>query len=277
MKSPSKRGLNDDSTEGADIAVELIDVEKSFDGQAVHKGVNLQVPTGKTTVITGGSGQGKSVILKMMLGLIRPDRGQVLVFGQDMAKANRKQMRALREQFGVLFQSVALFDSMTIFDNVALLLRERTTASEQEIRQRVNEKLAMMDLEGVNDKFPAQLSGGMVKRAGLARALILEPQIVFFDEPTTGLDAKRSSEIYRVFHRTQLQFGYTAVIVSHDIPKIFKLSDQVALLADGIVQGAMSPQAFQRSSVPAIQSFVADTMGPIYLSEFEESGIHETV
>jgi len=255
---------------GAKIAIQLQDVEKSFAGQKVLDKVNLAVPEGKTTVITGASGQGKSVILKHMLGLVRPDQGKVMVFGKDIAKLGKRELREVRTHFGVLFQNVALFDSMTVYDNVALPLRERTDASEEEIRANVGEKLAMMDLVGADDKYPAQLSGGMQKRVGLARALALNPKVVFFDEPTTGLDAKRSSELYRLFYRTQRQLGYTAVIVSHDVPKIFKLSDYVTLLQDKVIQGCMPPEEFQRSQHPVIRAFVETTMGTIYSSEREE-------
>ncbi|MDT8421380.1 MAG: ABC transporter ATP-binding protein [Desulfuromonadales bacterium] len=255
----------------ARIAIELIDVKKSFGNQQVLSGVNLQVEEGTTTVIVGASGQGKSVILKHMLGLMRPDSGQIKVFDQDIASASRRQLKEIRKDFGVLFQNVALFDSMTIYDNVALPLRERTEASEEEIRANVEEKLEMMDLHGVHEKFPAQISGGMQKRVGLARALVLDPKIVFFDEPTTGLDVLKSNEIYRLFHDTQARLRYTAVIVSHDVPKIFKLSDRVALLAEGVIQSSISPEEFQRSDNPLIRHFVETTMGPIYSSEKEET------
>jgi len=254
----------------ARVAIELIDVHKSFGGQKVLNGVNLQVEEGTTTVIVGASGQGKSVVLKHMLGLLKPDSGQVRVLGDDIATAKARQLKSIRKDFGVLFQNVALFDSMTIYDNVALPLRERTDASEAEVRANVEAKLAMMDLRGVNDKYPAQLSGGMQKRVGLARALVLDPKIVFFDEPTTGLDVLKSNEIYRLFHDTQAALGYTAVIVSHDVPKIFKLSDRVALLAEGVIQSSISPEEFQRSENPLIRYFVETTMGPIYSGEKEE-------
>ncbi len=259
------------------VAIELIGVSKTFGRQRVLRGIDLQIMSGRTTVIVGASGQGKSVILKHMLGLVSPDRGQILVFGRDLAKIRRKELNALRMNFGVLFQNSALFDSMTVFDNVALPLRERTELSGDEIRRRVEEKLALMDLKGSNNKYPAQLSGGMRKRVGLARALVIDPKVVFFDEPTTGLDAHKSNEIYRLFYQTQQQLGYTAVIVSHDVPKIFKLSDYVALLADGRIQGCLSPEAFQLSDNPLIREYVETSMGPIYSSAEEERGFYETV
>lgn len=259
------------------IAIELIDVDRSFGRQQVLKKVNLAVEEGTTTVIVGASGQGKSVMLKHMLGLLKPDNGQVLVYGQDLAQLRKSQLKEVRKDYGVLFQNVALFDSMNIYDNVALPLRERTTATEAEIRNNVEEKLALMDLVAVNEKYPAQLSGGMKKRVGLARALVMNPRIVFFDEPTTGLDVNKSNEIYRLFHKTQARLKYTAVIVSHDVPKIFKLADRVALISGGVIEGSMSPEEFQLSKNPTIRSFVLETMGPIYCSEKEERFIHEEV
>jgi len=247
--------------------IQLDDVKKRFGPQQVLKGINLSIYEGKTTVIVGESGKGKSLILKHILGLIKPDSGKVLVYGKDLIKINKKDLKEIRSYFGVLFQNAALFDSMTVFDNVALPLRERTRASEEEIKKIVNEKLKLMDLEGSNEKYPAQLSGGMRKRVGLARALVLNPKIVFFDEPTTGLDVAKSNEIYRVFYRTQAKLGYTAVIVSHDVPKIFKLADYVALLHDGIIQDCLPPEDFQTSDNPFIKEFVEKTMGLIYESE----------
>jgi phospholipid/cholesterol/gamma-HCH transport system ATP-binding protein len=265
------------NTPPKNIAIELIDVDRSFGRQQVLKKINLVVEEGTTTVIVGASGQGKSVMLKHMLGLLKPDNGQVLVYGQDLSQLRKAQLKEVRKDYGVLFQNVALFDSMNIFDNVALPLRERTAASEKEIRANVEEKLALMDLGGVNEKFPAQLSGGMKKRAGLARALVMNPRIVFFDEPTTGLDVSRSNEIYRLFYETQKRLQYTAVIVSHDVPKIFKLADRVALISGGVIEGSMSPEEFQLSDNPTIAAFVRETMGPIYCSADEEKFIHETV
>ena len=259
-----------------DVAIELIGVRKSFGKQRVLDDVNLSVASGKTTVIVGASGQGKSVIIKHMLGLVRPDEGEVKVFGRNLAKIRKKELSRIRMEFGVLFQNAALFDSMTVFDNVALPLRERTKLSEAEIRVKVREKLDLMDLVDADDKYPAQLSGGMKKRVGLARALMLNPKVVFFDEPTTGLDVSRSNEIYRLFHKTQRQLNYTAVIVSHDVPKILKLADHVALLAEGKIQGQMSPEAFQLAENPLIRRYVDETMGPIYSSAKEETTLYET-
>ena len=250
--------------------IQLVDVEKSFGPQHVLRGTNLSISEGKTTVIVGGSGTGKSIIIKHILGLISPDRGKVLVCGKDINNIRKKELRGIRTNFGVLFQNSALFDSMTVFDNVALPLRERTKTPEKEIGDIVNEKLALMDIKGSNEKYPAQISGGMKKRVGLARALVLNPKIVFFDEPTTGLDVAKSNEIYRVFFRSQARLGYTAVIVSHDVPKIFKLADYVALLYNGVVQDYLTPEEFQLSDNPVIKDFVETTMGTLYSSKSME-------
>ncbi len=260
----------------SDAVIRFEKVTKSFarsDGgvQTVLDGVDVDIPAGRTTVIAGGSGQGKSVTLKLILGLMKPDQGQILVQGKDVARMSRRQLNEMRTQFGVLFQGSALFDSMTVFDNVALPLKERTSHGRQEIRRRVFEMLAQFDLQDHGDKYPAQLSGGMRKRVGLARALQLEPKIVLFDEPTTGLDPARSLEIYRLFHRTQQQYGYTAVIVSHDIPKIFDLADRVVILQDGKIKQFQSPEEIQWSSDPQIRAFVEMTMGQVYQSQEMET------
>ncbi len=262
----------DDSKE--EIAIELVGVEKSFGRQKVLKGLDLRVPVGKTTVIVGPSGQGKTVILKHMLGLVKPDRGEVRVFGKDIGRISRRELKELRTSFGVLFQNAALFDSLTVFDNVALPLRERTRMKEEEVRRIVDEKLALMDLEGSGEKFPAQISGGMRKRVGLARALVLNPKVVFFDEPTTGLDDNKSNEIYRLFHKTQAKLQYTAFIVSHDVPKIFKLADYVALIHEGTIVECLPPEEFQLAKNPRVRAFVEETMGPIYSSQEEERGFY---
>ncbi len=250
--------------------IQLKNVEKTFGSQRVLRGANFTITEGKTTVIVGGSGQGKSVVIKHMLGLIQPDSGSVLIYGKDINRISKKELKEIKRKFGVLFQSVALFDSMTVYDNVALPLRERTDFSKNKIKEIVNEKLALMDVEGSNNKYPAQLSGGMKKRVGLARALVLDPKIVFFDEPTTGLDVAKSNEIYRVFFKSQETLRYTAVIVSHDFPRILKLADYVSLIHNGVIQDTLTPEEFQLSDNPVIKTYVEETMGKLYSSESME-------
>jgi len=250
--------------------IQFVDVVKSFGSQVVLDKVSLSFPAGRTTVIAGGSGQGKSVSLKLILGLLRPESGQILVEGRDITRMRRRELNQVRTEFGVLFQGAALLDSLTVFDNVALPLVERTRQGRAEIRERVMSTLAQLGLEGSEQKFPAQLSGGMKKRVGLARALQLQPKIMLFDEPTTGLDPEKSMEIYQLFHLTQQQFGYTSIIVSHDIPKIFNLADQVVILNHGKVNTFASPEDIPRSEDPEIKEFVKKTMGDVYLSRVME-------
>jgi len=246
--------------------IQFVDVVKFFGSQRVLNKVSFSIPTGKTTVIAGGSGQGKSVTLKLILGLLQAESGQILVDGKDITRMGRKEINRVRTEFGVLFQGAALLDSLTVFDNVSLPLVERTALGKAAVRERVMTTLEQLGLEGSEDKFPAQLSGGMKKRVGLARALQLQPKIMLFDEPTTGLDPEKSMEIYQLFHRTQQQFGYTSVIVSHDIPKIFNLADQVVILNHGKVSTFPTPEDIPRSQDPDIKDFVKKTMGDVYLS-----------
>jgi phospholipid/cholesterol/gamma-HCH transport system ATP-binding protein len=253
--------------------IEFKNVVKSFGQQIILDRVNLTINRGVTTVIAGPSGQGKSVTMKLILGLLRPDSGQIVVEGQDVTKMRAKALREIRTKFGVLFQGSALLDSLTVFANVALPLEERTRFGSEEIRERVLAILAQLGLDGDEDKYPAQLSGGMKKRVGLARALMLRPEIMLFDEPTTGLDPENSLEIYRLFLKTQKKFGYTAIIVSHDIPKIFNLAEQVILINKGKLSTFTSPEAIQQSEIPEIQSFIQSTMGKIYLSRETEERI----
>jgi len=247
-----------------DPVIRFVDVSKSFSGpkrrHVVLNRVNFAVPRGKTTVIAGGSGQGKSVTLKLVLGLMAPDSGRIFVEDQDVTRLRGEGLRRLRTKFGVLFQGSALFDSMTVFENVALPLRERLRLDSKDIEGRVMATLEQLELVGHENKFPAQLSGGMKKRVGLARALQLDPEIVLFDEPTTGLDPVMTNEIYNLFSRTQSRIGYTAVIVSHDIPKVFNLADQIVLLNKGEIDVFTNPAEIEFSTKPHIREFAAQTM-----------------
>lgn len=246
-------------------AIEFVRVNKTFDGREqqhrVLNEVSWAIPKGKTTVIAGGSGQGKSVTLKLILGLLKPDSGQILVDGEDVVRMSQTQLRQLRTKFGVLFQGAALFDSLTVFENIALPLRERTKLKEADIRAKVMATLATLELAGHEEKYPAQLSGGMKKRVGLARALQLEPEIVLFDEPTTGLDPLMTLEIYRLFQRMQQQLGYTAVIVSHDIPKVFELADRIVLINKGEADVFSESSEIIKSVKSHIRDFAEKTMG----------------
>jgi phospholipid/cholesterol/gamma-HCH transport system ATP-binding protein len=246
--------------------IQFKEVVKSFGRQIILDKVDLTINSGMTTVVAGPSGQGKSVTMKLILGLLRPDSGQIMVEGQDISQMRTKALREVRTKFGVLFQGSALLDSLTVFANVALPLEERTRLGSEEIRERVFATLGQLGLTGAEDKFPAQLSGGMRKRVGLARALMLQPEIMLFDEPTTGLDPETTLEIYKLFLETQKKFGYTSIIVSHDIPKIFNLADQVILINKGKFSTFASPEDIQQSELSEIQAFVQNAMGKVYSS-----------
>ncbi len=258
-----------------DKAIEFKNVTKSFsqaDGGklVVLDNVSFNILSGKTTVIAGGSGQGKSVTLKLVLGLMEPDNGEIYVHGKNIVGISGGALEKLRSRFGVLFQGSALFDSMSVFDNVALPLRERTGMSEDQIREKVRKTLGELELSGTDDRYPAQLSGGMRKRVGLARALQLDPEIMLFDEPTTGLDPVMTQDIYQLFAATQSQAGFTSVIVSHDIPRVLNLADQVIILSNGKVDVFGSPEEIQWSGKEHIRNFVRTTMGQIYQSRLVE-------
>jgi phospholipid/cholesterol/gamma-HCH transport system ATP-binding protein len=218
---------------GAGNAIEVRDLRKSFGRQVVLDGVTLDFPAGKITTIVGPSGSGKTVLLKHLNLLMRPDSGAIVIDGVDVTRVGGRGLDAVREKFGMLFQAGALFDSMSIFDNVAFPLVEKTNLGRDEIAVRVNETLNAVGLDGMEVKFPSQLSGGMQKRAALARALVRRPKLLMLDEPTTGLDPTRTGAIHQLIRRTQMSFHLTVVMVSHDVPAVFEVSDRVAFLHNG--------------------------------------------
>jgi phospholipid/cholesterol/gamma-HCH transport system ATP-binding protein len=236
--------------------IKLIGVEKTFGTQPVLQGVDLTIPEGALTTIIGGSGSGKSVLLKHIIGLMQPDRGQVLIDGTDIARLKGKALNEVRKKFAMLFQNAALFDSMTVFENVAFPLREKLRLKGDVVTRRVEEKLAQVGLKGMGHKFPAELSGGMRKRAGLARALVMEPEIILFDEPTTGLDPLLAKSIHDLIVAMQRQFGFTAVMVSHEIPEIFGISDYVAMLKRGRIAEMAPSSEFVKTTDEEIREFI---------------------
>jgi phospholipid/cholesterol/gamma-HCH transport system ATP-binding protein len=246
--------------------IHVANLRKSFRGQQVLKGVNLEFASGKITTIVGTSGCGKTVLLKHLNALYLPDGGEVFVDGVDITKLSQDELYRIRSKFGVLFQGAALLDSLTVFDNVAFPLREKTKTSETDIKTKVNERLEQVGLGAMGGKLPAELSGGMKKRAGLARALIMDPEIVLFDEPTTGLDPVLATSIHQLIARTQETFGFTGVVVSHTIPQVFEISDYVAMLANGVIEEVSPPDIFCASQNPAVQQFIhGKTEGPIHV------------
>ncbi|MDD5712995.1 MAG: ABC transporter ATP-binding protein [Smithellaceae bacterium] len=244
--------------------IRLIEVHKSFGPQKVLDGLNLEIERGKTTVIIGRSGGGKSVLLKHVIGLLKPDSGQVLIDGVDITKLNDRELNEIRKKFGMLFQEAALFDSMTVGENVAFPLREHTKMKEDEIRDTVAERLRVVGLKGVETKMPSELSGGMRKRVGLARAIALRPQIVLFDEPTTGLDPVMTEAVNQLIMDTQRSFDLTCVVISHDVQSIFRIGQKIAMLHEGRIIACGTPDVIETSDNPVIRQFLAGSIeGPI--------------
>ena len=231
-------------------------LEKAFGSQRVLRGLDLDVATGEIMVVIGRSGGGKSVLLKHLLGLLHPDSGSILVDGTDITRLRGAALDRVRQRYGVVFQGGALFDSMSVFDNVAFPLREKSRVREAEIRRRVEEKLDQVGLAGMGPKNPAEISGGMRKRVAIARALITEPEIVFFDEPTTGLDPILVNTIHHLIQELHGKFRFTAVMVSHEIPEIFAIADRVAMLHEGVIIEADTAAAIQASVNPIVRQFI---------------------
>jgi phospholipid/cholesterol/gamma-HCH transport system ATP-binding protein len=229
---------------------------KTFGQQAVLRGVNLEIATAEIMVVIGRSGGGKSVLLKHLIGLLHPDSGAVLVDGTDITRLRGAALDRIRQRYGVVFQGGALFDSMSVFDNVAFPLREKSRLPAADIRNRVAEKLEQVGLAGMEAKNPAEISGGMRKRVAIARALVGEPEVVFFDEPTTGLDPILVNTIHHLIMELHSKFHFTAVMVSHEIPEIFGIADRVAMLHEGVIIESGSPEAVQASANPIVQQFI---------------------
>jgi len=242
------------------IKVEAL--RKSFRGQQVLRGVDLEVPTGSITVIIGRSGGGKSVFLKHLIGLLRPDTGRIEVAGVDLSRLSGRPLDEIRKRYGVVFQGGALFDSMTCRENVAFPLREKLRLPVPEIDKRVDTALGRVGLAGIGTKYPEEVSGGMRKRVAIARALVTEPEIVFFDEPTTGLDPMLVNAIHRLIRELHRASRFTAVIVSHEIPEIFEIADRVGMLHEGRIVEIGPPEVIQNSKNPIVQQFIRGEPDP---------------
>ena len=236
--------------------ISLQDLHKSFDGRQVLSGMSIDVKDGESVVIVGGSGTGKSVTLKHIIGLLRPDRGRVLIAGEDITAMREVELNRFRRHFGMAFQEGALFDSMSVFENIAFPLRRHTKMNEVEIRARVEECLEDVHLHGVEKKRPSELSGGMRRRVGFARAISLKPDILLFDEPTTGLDPVISDVIADLIVEMDEKFGTTTVTITHDMKVAFKIADRVAMLCDGKIIEQGTPEQFQASTNPVVRQFI---------------------
>ncbi len=237
--------------------IEVRDLHKSFAGNPVLKGIELSLTEGETTVVLGGSGSGKTVLMKHVIGLLRPDRGQILVEGEDIARLPERELSRVRRKFGMVFQAAALFDSMTVFENVAFPLREHTKASEKEIADTVHQKLEVVGLRNIDHKYPAELSGGMRKRVGLARAIALEPKIVLYDEPTTGLDPITTDYVDEMIIGAKAKLRVTSLVISHDIGSAFNIADQIAFLHQGRIRLHGPPDEVRRSDDPELKKFLS--------------------
>jgi phospholipid/cholesterol/gamma-HCH transport system ATP-binding protein len=243
-------------SEAADPIV-LAGVEKSFGHHPVLRGVDLRIHEGETFTILGGSGSGKSVCLKHMIGLLRPDRGSVRVFGVEIGRLAEHQLIEIRTAVSMVFQGAALFDSLTVYENVAYPLREHRSWEEARIAARVRECLAAVGLGGVEGKMPAELSGGMRKRVGVARGIALEPRVILYDEPTTGLDPANQRRVAELIRRLQQHLGVTSVVVTHELELCFSVSDRVALLKHGRIAAQGSAESMRHSDHADVRAFLS--------------------
>jgi phospholipid/cholesterol/gamma-HCH transport system ATP-binding protein len=231
-------------------------VSKAFGSIQILKEVSLSIYQGEVTAIIGKSGVGKSVLLKHIIGLMQPDSGEIFLHGRRLSKMKKPEIDKLREKFSYVFQETALFDSMTVRENIAFPLRGGTSLPKSEIKKRVEEKMQLFELQGVHDKYPSQISGGMKRRLALARALVTEPEVVLLDEPTTGLDPIRKNAVYSMIVDFQKKFGFTAVMISHEIPDIFYFCQRIAMLNDGRICFEGTPEDIRRFSDPVVRQFV---------------------
>jgi phospholipid/cholesterol/gamma-HCH transport system ATP-binding protein len=234
-------------------------VHKTFGVHHVLRGIDLDIERGKTNIIIGGSGQGKSVLMKHLMGLLKPDEGHIWVDGEDIVPLNDVQMARMRRKFGMVFQYAALFDSMNVVENIAFPLMERYSLPRTEVMDRVRELLRRLDLghiAGIEAKFPAELSGGQRKRVGLARALIDRPQILLYDEPTTGLDPVATKNVDEMIRRTADDFGVTSVVISHDMASTFRIGDRVAMLHAGQIIVVGTANEVLHSTRPELREFI---------------------
>lgn len=237
-------------------------LHKAFNSHQILAGIELSLQACETMSVLGGSGSSKTTLLRLIAGLIKPDRGQIILLGQDIAPLSERDLVRLRRRIGVVFQGAALFDSLSVLDNIAFPLRVHTRTSEGEILARVAERLKQVGLPGIEGHHPAELSGGMKKRVGIARALALEPELVLFDEPTGGLDPKNARMICELIAELRRDLCQTSVVVTHDLQCAFAISDKVAFLHQGKIVEVARPEAFLHSSRPEVQMFLESALDP---------------
>ncbi len=238
------------------VVIRLQGVHKAFNGQTVLDGIDLTFKHGETTVVIGRSGCGKSVLLKHIIGILRPDAGRVIIFDQDLSQLNRPRLELLRMQFGMVFQGSALFDSLDVNDNVGFLLYEHSKLKDRQIREIVSQRLTMVGLEAAERKMPEELSGGMKKRVALARAIVGDPHVILYDEPTTGLDPVTADTINDLIIKTQRELRATSIVVTHDMASANKIADRIIMLHGGQIIIDDTPEGIARSDDPRVQSFI---------------------
>jgi phospholipid/cholesterol/gamma-HCH transport system ATP-binding protein len=243
--------------------VRIRGLRKSFGDNPVLRGVNLDIERAKINVIIGGSGQGKTVLIKHIMSLVKPDEGHIWVDGEDIVPMGEGALTRVRRKLGMLFQYAALFDSMTVSENIAFPLSERYRMSHKEIDERVQDLLRRLDLQGTESRFPAELSGGMRKRVGLARALIDRPEILLYDEPTTGLDPVATDNVDQMIRHASAEFGVTSVVISHDMASVFRIGDRIAMLHDGRIRVMGTPEEILASADPVLRKFLATAVLPL--------------
>jgi phospholipid/cholesterol/gamma-HCH transport system ATP-binding protein len=236
--------------------IEIKNLKKSFNGKTVLRKIDLDIPKSRTEIIIGRSGSGKSVLLKHIIGLIRPEAGEIFVDGEEISRLSVRDLYRVRRKFGMLFQSAALFDSMTVEENIALSVREHRMFAEPEIRRRVDEKLEMVGLPGIHKMRPAELSGGMKKRVGLARALMMDPEFVLYDEPTTGLDPIMADAINDLIIYCTDHLKVTSIVVTHDMVSAYKVGDRISMLHEGEIIFSGTPKEVQSSDDPVVRQFI---------------------
>ncbi len=244
--------------------IHINDLHKSFGLNKVLQGINLHIQSGETLAIIGQSGSGKSVLLKHMLGLIQPDRGSIIVDGVEICGSSEAELHNIRRKFGLLFQAAALFDSLTVAQNVSFGLERYRDLSQEELQKKVKESLAMVGLREVEQLMPYELSGGMKKRVGLARAIAYEPEIMLYDEPSTGIDPIRADAINELIIMMKQQFQITSVVITHDMTSAYKVADRIAMLYNGIIVAVGTPEELRKSDNQIVQQFIhGRAEGPI--------------
>jgi phospholipid/cholesterol/gamma-HCH transport system ATP-binding protein len=251
-------------TGNSSVKIRVVNLHKSFAEHEVLSGVHLEIRQGESMVVIGGSGTGKTVLIRCIIGLVEPDEGEIYVDGTEITSLNEREMNEIRKRFGMLFQGGALFDSLTVWENVGFGLRQHTRLREEEIRRIVSEKLGLLGLRNIEDLMPAELSGGMKKRVSLARAIAMEPEILLYDEPTTGIDPMMADAINELIIRMREKLNVTSIAITHDMTSAYKIADRIAMLYQGKIIEVGTPEEIKSSRNPIVQQFIQGrSEGPI--------------